>query len=240
MLIAIIVTLAIIRLQYQTDIVDSGDIRNWVSLVIEIGIGLIITLIILVYSDSQQKRSEIQQDKIAELILKVEKIQSEQHHREIKRKQSFGADALSYLKAIKSYHEILRLWLVDYLNKDTEESKDNIILSAKRNGETIEHFFVPHIIRDMKEIDELLDDPKLASQIIAQSQSFAIMFKDVQDKSRWQKDEILTEIVKIDSQIEMLSSDIERLEREITKNRLISLFPKMFSVYPARELFSIL
>ena len=38
---------------------ESGDYRNWVSLVIELALGLIITISILIYSDYNQKKISV-------------------------------------------------------------------------------------------------------------------------------------------------------------------------------------
>ncbi|MEK6971928.1 MAG: hypothetical protein AABW60_04195, partial [Thermoproteota archaeon] len=134
---------------------SDNDSTNWTTSVVETAIGASITIAILIYSNNQQRRSEEQQEKIADLVSSIQNIEQRHYEREKKRLTVFSHRVISNFETIRQYHHALRNWLADYLNKDTEENKQNIILSSRKNWETIEHFSIPHIKNDIGYIGEL-------------------------------------------------------------------------------------
>ncbi|MBI2111674.1 MAG: hypothetical protein HYT44_04815, partial [Nitrosarchaeum sp.] len=65
---------------------------------IETGIGASITIAILIYSNNQQRRSEEQQEKIAELVLNIQNIEQRHDERERKRLTVFSHRIISNLE----------------------------------------------------------------------------------------------------------------------------------------------
>jgi len=60
------------------------DPPNWVTLIVEIGIGIAIAGSILIYSNYQQKRFSEQQDKISNLVNEVKNLTEEQKNKAIR------------------------------------------------------------------------------------------------------------------------------------------------------------
>jgi len=85
------------------------DISNWVTMLIEIGTGIGIAVMILVYERNQQHKFQLQQDKISELIEETRKITSELERKNIenakyqKEQKEFAIHrARSYLSVLHS------------------------------------------------------------------------------------------------------------------------------------------
>lgn len=211
-------TIFVTHLIFNAPLFSDNDSTNWTTSVVETAIGASITIAILIYSNNQQRRSEEQQEKIADLVSSIQNIEQRHYEREKKRLTVFSHRVISNLETIRQYHQALRNWLADYLNKDTEENKQNIILSSRRNWETIEYFSIPHIKSDIGYIGELFQDPLLAKNIISQCNSYGTMLKDVQEKFEWKNDTILMKISAIDNQIKVLTTAIDKVKKEIAEN----------------------
>lgn len=213
--VVVLLTIFLIDWIFNVSFFSDNDSTNWGTSIIEMGIGTSITIAILIYSSNQQRRSEEQQEKITELVSNIQNIEKQQYERERKRLMVFSQRIISNLESTRQYHSTLKNWLTDYLNNDTEENKQNIILSSRRNWETIEHFFIPHIKSDLGYIGELFQDPLLSKNIINQCNSYGTMLKDVQENFDWKKDTVLMKISAIDRQIDTLTTAIDGIKKEI-------------------------
>lgn len=213
--VVVLLTIFLIDWIFNVSFFSDNDSTNWGTSIIEMGIGTSITIAILIYSSNQQRRSEEQQEKITELVSNIQNIEKQQYERERKRLMVFSQRIISNLESTQQYHSALKNWLTDYLNNDTEENKQNIILPSRRNWETIEHFFIPHIKSDLGYIGELFQDPLLSKNIISQCNSYGTMLKDVQENFDWKKDTVLMKISAIDRQVDALTTAIDGIKKEI-------------------------
>lgn len=213
--VVVLLTIFLIHWIFNVSFFSDNDSTNWGTSIIEMGIGTSITIAILIYSNNQQRRSEEQQEKITELVSNIQNIEKQQYERERKRLMVFSQRIISNLESTRQYHSVLKNWLADYLNNDTEENKQNIILSSRRNWETIEHFFIPHIKSDLGYIGELFQDPLLSKNIINQCNSYGTMLKDVQENFDWKNDTVLMKISAIDRQIDTLTTAIDGIKKEV-------------------------
>jgi len=213
--VVVLLTIFLIHWIFNVSFFSDNDSTNWGTSIIEMGIGTSITIAILIYSNNQQRRSEEQQEKITELVSNIQNIEKQQYARERKRLMVFSQRIISNLESTRQYHSALKNWLTNYHNNDTEENKQNIILSSRRNWETIEHFFIPHIKSDLGYIGELFQDPLLSKNIINQCNSYGTMLKDVQENFDWKKDTVLMKISAIDGQIDILTTAIDGIKKEV-------------------------
>src|SRR3989338_2145795 len=165
-------TILFVHLIIRAPITLYDDSTNWITSVIETGIGASITIAILIYSNNQQRRSEEQQEKIAELVLNIQNIEQRHDERERKRLTVFSHRIISNLETIRQNHHELRQGLTDYLNNNTEENKQSIILPSKKNLESIAYFIIPNIKSDIGYIGDLFEDPLLSKNIINQCNEY--------------------------------------------------------------------
>ncbi|MBI2643190.1 MAG: hypothetical protein HYW92_02665 [Nitrosarchaeum sp.] len=184
---------------------------------IETGIGASITIAILIYSNNQQRRSEEQQEKIAELVLNIQNIEQRHDERERKRLTVFSHRIISNLETIRQNHHELRQGLTDYLNNNTEENKQSIILPSKKNLESIAYFIIPNIKSDIGYIGDLFEDPLLSKNIINQCNEYGTLLKNIEERSDWNKDPLLMKISLIDNQIKVLTTTIDKIKQEISE-----------------------
>ena len=209
-------TVFAVHLLFNAPIIISDDSTNWLTSVIETGIGTSITIAILIYSNNQQRRSEEQQEKIAELVFNIQNIEQRHEEREIKRLMVFSHRVISNLETIRQNHHDLRQGLNTYLNDNSEENKQNVILSTKKNLESIVYFLIPNIKSDIGYIGDLFEDPLLGKSIINQSNEYGIMLKNI-ESSNWNKDSLLIKVSSIDDQISVLTSMIDKIKKEISE-----------------------
>lgn len=210
-------TVFLVHLIFNAPIIISDDSTNWITSVIETGIGTSITIAILIYSNNQQRRSEEQQEKIAELVLNIQNIEQRHDERERKRLTVFSHRIISNLETIQQNHHELRQGLTNYLNNNAEENKQNIILSSKKNLESIVYFIIPNIKSDIGYIGDLFEDPLLGKSIINQCNEYGVMLKNIQENFDWNNDSLLTKISLIDDQIKVLTTMIDKIKKEINE-----------------------
>lgn len=214
--IIMILTMILTHLIFNIPLFSDNDSTNWATSVIETGIGTSITIAILIYSNNQLKRSEEQQDKIAQLVLNIQNIEQRHDRREKKRLMVFSYRILANLETIRQNYNVLRQGLRDYLNEKTEESKQNIILLTRKNLEITDYFTIPNMKNDIGDIGELFEDPLLGKNLLHQCTDYVSTLKDIQDGFDWEKDSLIKKISAIDHQIELLNTTISELGKEIT------------------------
>ena len=214
--IIMILTMLFTHLIFNIPLFSDNDSTNWVTSVIETGIGTSITIAILIYSNNQLKRSEEQQDKIAELVLNIQNIEQRHDRREKKRLTVFSYRILSNLETIRQNYYGLKQGLSDYLNNNTEQSKQNIILLTRKNFEITNYFTIPNMKNDVGDIAELFEDPLLGKNILHQCINYETALKDIQGNFNWENDSLIKKISTIDNQIELLNTIIDEVKKEIT------------------------
>jgi hypothetical protein len=211
------VTILLVHLIIHAPLTLDDDSTNWITSVIETGIGTSITIAILIYSNNQQRRSEEQQEKIAELVLNIQNIEQRHDERERKRLTVFSHRIISNLETILQNHYDLREGLADHLKDTTKENKQNIIISSKKNLESIMYFIIPNIKSDIGYIGDLFEDPLLSKTIITQCNEYGTLLKNIEERSDWNKDPLLMKISLIDNQIKILTNTIDKIKQEISE-----------------------
>lgn len=161
--------------------------ENLHTLVIEIGIGVIITL--LIYSFSTQ-----QQQKLTRIVTDIKKLEQQQQsvltyekERINRWKHEWGSLILTELEAVNRMYGILETWLIDYWKNPTDEQRSNLPLAAKRNVDILKynfqniHKYVPHI-------KEHFDDPKLGVTLtnVSTSTQFTVLFEVLDQDWCWE------------------------------------------------------
>jgi hypothetical protein len=214
--IIMILTMLFTHLIFNFPLFSDNDSTNWVTSVIETGIGTSITIAILIYSNNQLKRSEEQQDKIAELVLNIQNIEQRHDRREKKRLTVFSYRILSNLETILKNYYVIRQELANYLNNGNEESKQNILLLTRKDLEVTNYFTIPNIKNDIGDIAELFEDPLLAKNILHQCIHYETTLKEIQDNFDWENNSLIKKISAIDNQIELLNTSVDEVKKEIT------------------------
>jgi hypothetical protein len=209
-----ILTMVLVHFIFNVSLFSNNDSTNWATSVIEMGIGTSITIAILIYSNNQLKKSEEQQEKITGLVLSIQNIEQRHERREKKRLNIFSCRIMTNLETMLYSHHELRQKLTGYLEKSTEENKRNIVLSIRENLDVKEHFAVLQIKSDIEYIGELFEDPLLGQNIITQCNDYEKTLKNIDDVD-WKKDTIMLKIATIDSQVEELTSILDRIKKEI-------------------------
>jgi len=210
-------TVFLVHLIVHAPLILDGDSTNWITSVIETGIGTSITIAILIYSNNQQRRSEEQQEKIAELVLNIQNIEQRHDERERKRLTVFSHRIISNLETIRQNHHELRQGLTAYLNNNTEENKQSVILPSKKNLDSIVYFIIPNIKSDIGYIGDLFEDPLLSKSIITQCNEYGTLLKNIEGSFDWNKDAIMMKISLIDDQVKVLTTTIEKIKKEIAE-----------------------
>jgi len=210
-------TVFLVHLIVHAPLILDSDSTNWITSVIETGIGTSITIAILIYSNNQQRRSEEQQEKIAELVLNIQNIEQRHDERERKRLTVFSHRIISNLETIRQNHHELRQGLTAYLNNNTEENKQSVILPSKKNLDSIVYFIIPNIKSDIGYIGDLFEDPLLSKSIITQCNEYGTLLKNIEGSFDWNKDAIMMKISLIDDQVKVLTTTIEKIKKEIAE-----------------------
>ena len=212
-----ILTMFLTHLIFNVPLFSNNDSTNWTTSVVETGIGTSITIAILIYSNNQLKKSEEQQEKITELVLNIQNIEQRNYEREQKRLKVFSYRIITNLEVILNNHYELRQELEDYVNNSTDESKQNIIVSSRKNLEIIEYYTILHIKSDIAYVGELFEDPLLGQSIVNQCNDCKKTLKNIKEDSDWKNDALLIKISAISNQVEELTTSIVKIKKEINE-----------------------
>jgi len=204
-----------------------SDFPNLATLIVEIGFGIAITITVYLYSKRMHKENKDQQYKITKLLKRIEKIEQDQQkifdeqHTLVKNerdrierwKASWGELILTYLVGIKNMYDILEVWLKEYQKNPSLQQKENIIGSAKRNGEIVK-FYIQNIRRDVPKIENYFDDPTLGFQLLGFSEQLSTLFDSLEMEHHWESNLESTFLVIADRK-KILAKNMERMKNEI-------------------------
>ena len=153
----IVITIFAINNMFNTSLRDTnGDISNWTTLIVEIGIGIIIGLTIFIYSDGEQKKTKY----ILEEQVKKSKKRNEYVIKQIRYKFSFASDISPTAKELRECFSI-----------EDEEERINKIEDVVHN--------LPYAIDELKIVQNLMslyaddiepDDIKLILRVAQNAQ----------------------------------------------------------------------
>ena len=227
--IAIVGTLLIMLVLIQLSILPADvDIKNWVTLVIELGIGIGIALSILIYTKSEQEKYKKQQDKMTKILKRIETIEQTQQkmigelHEVLKNekerierwKSDWGTIILADLESINAMYDILENWLKEYMQDPSVQLKTNIIESAKRNGHIVD-FHIQNIERHLTNIERYFEDPTLGLNLHSISEHISTLFQSLHMEYHWESKDLLGPFELINDKKRILTQFITRLKKEI-------------------------
>lgn len=216
-----ILTIFLTHQIFNAPLFSNDDSTNWTTSVIETGIGTSITIAILIYSNIQLKKSEEQQEKITELVLNIQNIEQRHDKRERKRLEVFSYRIIDNLEIILNNYYKLRQEMENHINNNTEDSKQDIISSSRKNLEIMDDFIFPHIKSDITYIEDLLEEPLLGQNVINQCKEYKKILKNSIEDSDWSKDALLRKILACDSQVIVLTASRDKIKKEINENQKI-------------------
>lgn len=152
--------------------------------------------------------------KIDKLIIKQNQIIGDEYKRERDWKELWGNRIVEDLNSIKNFHQILGRWLVDYMNNRSDANRETLIYSAERLGNIID-YHVHNLRENIPKIEKYLKDPRLSTLIIKQTETYATVFKVLNQDWIWNDDGLRGEIYSIEGTTKMLNNVIELMKNEI-------------------------
>lgn len=93
----------------------SWDLPNWITLVVEVGVGIIVAGSILVYDRNKQGKFEKEQEKISELIVEIKKME-ERQERLLDEEKKFRVDKIIFAEKFCAFY-------LDGIKKQLEDLK---------------------------------------------------------------------------------------------------------------------
>lgn len=139
------------------------DPPNWVTLIVEVGIGLAIASSILIYSNYQQKRFSEQQDRISDLVTQVKNLTEEQ--KKIREGRHRWALVLLQLE-LKNLKILLNDDPYQGIYLEAEKLANNITQIINQHGEVIEPSFLYDITKICETIHNNTNDKKMITENI--------------------------------------------------------------------------
>lgn len=221
-------TLAVIIVIFRASPFVGADVSNWVTMIVEVGIGAIIATIILSYElskheDSKNRQDEFdkQQKKISKLVADTKKIQVE-HLKFVKEererinnwKTRWGNALVHDLKFIKNLYVALENWIIEYKEKPNDMKKSDIIKTSKMNASLIDHS-AQNIIRDLPNIENYFKDPVLNLNLKSLSKRYSAIHHSMDQEYHWESDGLSGTLASITEMKRVLDRDIKRLIDEI-------------------------
>lgn len=158
-LIALVITANVLSI----DITYDSDLANWATLVVEIGIGIAISLAILIHSNNQQKKFTEQQDKISNLVNEVKKLTEEQK----RFREGRHRWALVFLRLeLSNLHSLLVQEPYQGVHLDLKRLSSNMEQIIGHSGDAIESQFIYDIKKICEIIHESTDEKKMIADDI--------------------------------------------------------------------------
>lgn len=221
-------TLAATIVIFRVSLFVVDDVSNWVTMIVEVGIGAIIATIILSYelskhedAKSRQDEFDKQQKKISKLVKDTKKIQVE-HLKFVKEererinnwKTRWGNALIHDLKFIKNLYVALEKWIIEYNENPNDTKKSDIIKTSKMNASLIDHS-AQNIIRDLPNIENYFKDPVLNLNLKSLSKRYSAIHHSMDQEYHWESDGLSGTLASITEMKRILDRDIKRLIDEI-------------------------
>ncbi len=193
------------------------DIPNWVSVIIELGIGIGIAIVVYKLQARTSKLAEELLSRISFMTSRVDSLLEQRRVDEQSKKTFECKRIIDHLEYIQKKELELKEYLTNYISGDT--TSEQLQYFMKQNFMPIAKYRIREIDDATRQLGDKLSDNKLRLDFLSYIEAFLNLSETVMmDGKRENDDDLESFIISINLQLRRIQEFLTRFRKEIEQN----------------------
>lgn len=190
------------------------DIPNWVAVIIELGIGIAITVVVYILQSRTARLAEELLSKISSMTYRMDSLLEQRRLDELSKKTFECKRIIDHLEYIQKKEEELKEYLTDYISGDT--TSEQLQYFVKQNFMPIAKYRIREIEDATRQLGDKLSDNTLRLDFLSYIEAFLNLSEMVVLDDKPQNDNHLESfIISINLQLRRIQEFLTRFRKEI-------------------------
>jgi hypothetical protein len=190
------------------------DIPNWVAVIIELGIGIAITVVVFILQSRTARLAEELLSKISSMTYRMDSLLEQRRLDELSKKTFECRRIIDHLEYIQKKEEELKEYLTDYISGDT--TSEQLQYFVKQNFMPIAKYRIREIEDATRQLGDKLSDNTLRLDFLSYIEAFLNLSEMVVLDDKPQNDNHLESfIISINLQLRRIQEFLTRFRKEI-------------------------
>jgi hypothetical protein len=190
------------------------DIPNWVAVIIELGIGIAITVVVYILQSRTARLAEELLSKISSMTYRMDSLLEQRRLDELSKKTFECKRIIDHLEYIQKKEEELKEYLMDYISGDT--TSEQLQYFVKQNFMPIAKYRIREIEDATRQLGDKLSDNTLRLDFLSYIEAFLNLSEMVVLDDKPQNDNHLESfIISINLQLRRIQEFLTRFRKEI-------------------------
>jgi hypothetical protein len=193
------------------------DIPNWVSTIIELGIGVAIAVLLYILQSRTGKLAEELLSKISSMTHRMDSLLEQRRLDELSKKMFECKRIIDHLEYIQKKEVELKEYLTDYISGDT--TSEQLHYFVKQNFMPISNYRIREIEDATRQLGDKLSDNTLRLDLLSYIEAFLNLSETVVVDGKPQNDNDLESfIISINTQLRRIEEFLTRFRKEIQQS----------------------
>jgi hypothetical protein len=193
------------------------DIPNWVSTIIELGIGVAIAVLLYILQSRTGKLAEEILSKISSMTHRMDSLLEQRRLDELSKKMFECKRIIDHLEYIQKKEVELKEYLTDYISGDT--TSEQLHYFVKQNFMPISNYRIREIEDATRQLGDKLSDNTLRLDLLSYIEAFLNLSETVVVDGKPQNDNDLESfIISINTQLRRIEEFLTRFRKEIQQS----------------------
>lgn len=193
------------------------DIPNWVSTIIELGIGVAIAVLLYILQSRTGKLAEELLSKISSMTHRMDSLLEQRRLDELSKKMFECKRIIDHLEYIQKKEVELKEYLTDYISGDA--TSEQLHYFVKQNFMPISNYRIREIEDATRQLGDKLSDNTLRLDLLSYIEAFLNLSETVVVDGKPQNDNDLESfIISINTQLRRIQEFLTRFRKEIQQS----------------------
>ena len=193
------------------------DIPNWVSTIIELGIGVAIAVLLYILQSRTGKLAEELLSKISSMTHRMDSLLEQRRLDELSKKMFECKRIIDHLEYIQKKEVELKEYLTDYISGDT--TSEQLHYFVKQNFMPISSYRIREIEDATRQLGDKLSDNTLRLDLLSYIEAFLNLSETVVVDGKPQNDNDLESfIISINTQLRRIQEFLTRFRKEMQQS----------------------
>lgn len=198
------------------------DIPNWVAIIIEIGIGIVIAVVVYILQVRTARLAEELLSKISTMTYRMDSLLEQRRLDELSKKAFECKRIIDHLEYIQKKEEELKEYLTDYISGDM--TNEQLQYFIKQNFMPIANYRIHEIEDATRQLGDKLSDNSLRLDFLSYIEAFLNLSEMVVVDSKSQNDNDLESfIISINLQLRRIQEFLSRFRKELQQTDTSSI-----------------
>ncbi|HEY9399529.1 MAG TPA: hypothetical protein VIP29_06505 [Nitrososphaeraceae archaeon] len=198
------------------------DIPNWVAVIIEIGIGIVIAVVVYILQVRTARLAEELLSKISTMTYRMDSLLEQRRLDELSKKAFECKRIIDHLEYIQKKEEELKEYLTDYISGDM--TNEQLQYFIKQNFMPIANYRIHEIEDATRQLGDKLSDNSLRLDFLSYIEAFLNLSEMVVVDSKSQNDNDLESfVISVNLQLRRIHEFLSRFRKELQQTDTSSI-----------------